>query len=145
MGDKVINEEEIKLTAKQLLKDIGIKIHFLGFKYWITALVISLKHDEETEENLTMMTLYSLVAKKHRTTTSKTERAMRYAYSGLDLKNYFNVSYSINNTALLFLLKDKIQEKYYEKHITCINPFPNTSGFDLTTLQKNHKQHKCFL
>lgn len=117
MGDKIINEEEIKIIAKQLLKDIGIKIHFLGFKYWITALVISLKHDEETEENLTMMTLYSLVAKKHRTTTSKTERAMRYAYSGLDLKNYFNVSYSINNTALLFLLKDKILEKKYEKHV----------------------------
>lgn len=117
MESKVINEEEIKLTAKQLLKDIGIKIHFLGFKYWITALVISLKHDKETEENLTMMALYSLVAKKHRTTASKTEIAMRYAYSELDLQNYFNVSYSINNTALLFLLKEKVLEKDYEKHV----------------------------
>lgn len=117
MESKVINEEEIKLTAKQLLKDIGIKIHFLGFKYWITALVISLKHDKEAKENLTMMALYSLVAKKHRTTASKTERAMRYAYSELDLQNYFNVSYSINNTALLFLLKEKVLEKDYEKHV----------------------------
>lgn len=117
MESKVINEEEIKLTAKQLLKDIGIKIHFLGFKYWITAIVIALKNDKETEENLTMMALYSLVAKKHRTTASKTERAMRYAYSELDLQNYFNVSYSINNTALLFLLKEKVLEKDYEKHV----------------------------
>lgn len=117
MENKIINEEEIKLIAKQLLKDIGIKIHFLGFKYWITALVISLKHDKETEENLTMMTLYSLVAKKHKTTASKTERAMRYAYSELDLKNYFNVSYSINNTALLFLLKEKVLDNNYKKHI----------------------------
>lgn len=117
MENKIINEEEIKLIAKQLLKDIGIKIHFLGFKYWITALVISLKHDKETEENLTMMALYSLVAKKHKTTASKTERAMRYAYSELDLKNYFNVSYSINNTALLFLLKEKVLDNNYKKHI----------------------------
>lgn len=117
MESKVINEEEIKLTAKQLLKDIGIKIHFLGFKYWITAIVIALKNDKETEENLTMMALYSLVAKKHRTTASKTERAMRYAYSELDLQNYFNVSYSINNTALLFLLKEKVLDNNYKKHI----------------------------
>ena len=117
MENKIINEEEIKLIAKQLLKDIGIKIHFLGFKYWITALVISLKHDKETEENLTMMALHSLVAKKHKTTASKTERAMRYAYSELDLKNYFNVSYSINNTALLFLLKEKVLDNNYKKHI----------------------------
>ena len=117
MESKVINEEQIKLTAKQLLKDIGIKIHFLGFKYWITAIVIALKNDKETEENLTMMALYSLVAKKHRTTASKTERAMRYAYSELDLQNYFNVSYSINNTALLFLLKEKVLDNNYKKHI----------------------------
>ena len=36
---------------------------------------------------------------------------MRYAYMELDLKQQFNVDYPINNTALLFLLKEEIDKR----------------------------------
>ena len=60
-----------------------------------------------------MMELYYMVAKQHKTTASKVERAMRYAYATIDLKQYFNVTYSINNTDLLFLLIEAVKENLY--------------------------------
>ena len=31
-------ENKTKKIAKQLLKDIGMKLHCLGFKYWLKAI-----------------------------------------------------------------------------------------------------------
>lgn len=103
--------EQTKTIAKQLLKEIGIKIHILGFRYWPTALMIMKKHEMTQDEELSMMELYKLTAKKHKTTGSKVERGMRYAYAGLNLKKRFNVDYPINNTALLFLLQEEIDKR----------------------------------
>lgn len=117
---KMITKEErelerysinIEKLAKQLLKDMGIKLHYLGFKYWVKAILITIKMEINNESKPKMMTVYYRVAKHFDTTATKVERAMRYAYEGLDLNNYFNVAYKINNTALLFLLKDKILEE----------------------------------
>lgn len=111
---------QIETIAKQLLKDIGIKLHHLGFKYWITAISITLDIEFNNRESLKMMELYYMVARKHRTTASKAERAMRYAYATIDLKQYFKVSYTINNTALLFLLKEAVKEKYIRNNLYII-------------------------
>ena len=99
--------EQIKKIAKQLLKEIGIKVNLLGFKYWQTALALVI----EDEGKIVMMSLYCSVAKKHRTTAAKVERAMRYAYMDLNLKQIFKTDYPINNKALLFLLIDRIMNK----------------------------------
>ncbi len=106
---------KIEAIAKQILRDMGIKIHYLGFKYWITAIYITLDIELSNKPNLRMMELYYMVSKKHRTTASKVERAMRYAYetTTIDLKQYFNVTYTINNTALLFLLVEAVKDKLY--------------------------------
>lgn len=101
----------IERLAKQILKDMGIKLHCLDFEYWIKAMLITIKIEIDKKQNLKMMELYYKVAKEFNTTTTKVERAMRYAYVGLDLNNYFDVTYRINNTALLFLLKDKILDE----------------------------------
>lgn len=103
----------IETIAKQILKDMEIKVHHLGFKYWVTAIYITLDIDFNNRPELKMMELYYMVARKHRTTASKAERAMRYAYATIDLKQYFNVTYSINNTALLFLLIEAVRERLY--------------------------------
>lgn len=79
----------------------------LGFKYWQTALALVI----EDEGKIVMMSLYCSVAKKHRTTAAKVERAMRYAYMDLNLKQIFKTDYPINNKALLFLLIDRIMNK----------------------------------
>ena len=60
-----------------------------------------------------MMKLYSRIARKHKTTFSKVERAMRYVHSELDLKQQFDVDYPINNTALLFLLKEEVMNRMH--------------------------------
>ncbi len=99
--------EQIKKIAKQLLKEMEIKVNLLGFKYWQTALALVI----EDEGKIVMMSLYCSVAKKHRTTASKVERAMRYAYMDLNLKQIFKTDYPINNKALLFLLIDRIMNK----------------------------------
>ena len=81
-----LEKEKIKIEtiAKQLLKDIGIKLHHLGFKYWVTAMYITLDIEFNNRESLRMMELYYMVARKHRTTATKVERAMRYAYATID-------------------------------------------------------------
>lgn len=112
--EKNEESEKIKIIAKQLLKEIGIKTHILGFKYWITALLLVIENEENAgNEKVVMMQLYYYVAKKHKTTANKVERAMRYAYSELNLNRKFNVDYSINNTVLLFLLKEEILNRMY--------------------------------
>lgn len=101
----------IEKLAKQLLKNMGIKLHCLGFEYWIKAMLITVKIELTNKQKLRMMDLYYMVADSFDTTATKVERAMRYAYEDLDLNSYFNVTYKINNTALLFLLKDKMLEE----------------------------------
>lgn len=106
--------EKIKKIAKQVLKEIGIKTHILGFKYWVTALLLVIEDEENSETgNIVMMKLYSRIARKHKRTFSKVERAMRYVHSELDLKQQFDVEYPINNTALLFLLKEEIMNRMH--------------------------------
>ena len=103
----------INRLAKQILKDIGLKLHCFGFEYWIEAIKISIQTEINNKPKLRMMELYYLIAKKYKTTPSKVERAMRYAYEGLNINKYFNVTYKINNTALLFLLKDDILDQIF--------------------------------
>lgn len=104
--------EQTKIIAKQLLREIGIKVHILGFKYWLTALIIM--QEKARDNKIAMMEIYKLIAKKYRTTATKVERAMRYAYEGLNLEEKFNVDYSINNTALLFLMKEELDKRMYD-------------------------------
>lgn len=111
---KLEESEKIKKIAKQVLKEIGIKTHILGFKYWVTALLLVIEDEENSENgNIVMMKLYSRIARKHKTTFSKVERAIRYVHLELDLKQQFDVDYPINNTALLFLLKEEVMNKMH--------------------------------
>lgn len=113
-NELLISKQEIKnkisQIAKQLLKDMGIKVHLLGFGYWQTAIsIVNYPNDINIRNaDFKMMWIYEVVAKTHKTTASKVERAMRHSYEGLNLNEYFNVTYKINNTALLFLLQEEI-------------------------------------
>ena len=73
---KYLDREEINKIARQLIKDIGIKINIQGFKFWCTA--ITMEFDNEETEKLKMMEVYSKISIKYKTTMSKVERAMRY-------------------------------------------------------------------
>lgn len=103
--------QETEQLAKQLLKDIGIKIHCVGFNYWVLALYTAIDNHINKKEQTKITYIYYLIARYYKTSVSNVRKAMSYVYDNLDLNRYFNVTYKINNTALLFLLKDKLLDK----------------------------------
>lgn len=115
-----IEEEKVKKITKQILKEMGMKTHFLGFKYWITAVTLILKNEKFKDNNFKMMDLYKEVARKHKTTTLKVERALRYSHEELEPEKYFKVNYHINNTAFLYLLVETVENKIFINN--CIYP-----------------------
>lgn len=111
---KIIQKQLLQETeniAKQLLKDIGMKIHCIGFNYWLAAINTTIDIHIHRRQQPKIMQLYYLIAKRYKTSISNVRKAMTYAYNNLDLNQYFNVTCKINNTALLFLLKEAILQK----------------------------------
>lgn len=104
-------ENKTKKIAKQLLKDIGMKLHCLGYKYWLKAIVMTLDIEIHKRQELKTMELYFLLAREYKTTVNCVRKAMSYTYENTNVNSYFNVTYKIDNAALLFLLKEKVKEE----------------------------------
>ncbi len=103
-------ENKTKKIAKQLLKDIGMKLHCLGFKYWLKAIVMTLDIEIHKRQELKTMELYFMIAREYKTTVNCVRKAMSYTYENTNVNSFFNVTYKIDNAALLFLLKEKVKE-----------------------------------
>lgn len=104
-------ENKTKKIAKQLLKDIGMKLHCLGFKYWLKAIVMTLDIEIHKIQELKTMELYFMIAREYKTTVNCVRKAMSYTYENTNVNSFFNVTYKIDNDALLFLLKEKVKEE----------------------------------
>lgn len=104
-------ENKTKKIAKQLLKDIGMKLHYLGFKYWLKAIVMTLDIEIHKRQELKTMELYFMIAREYKTTVNCVRKAMSYTYENTNVNSFFNVTYKIDNAALLFLLKEKVKEE----------------------------------
>lgn len=104
-------ENKTKKIAKQLLKDIGMKLHCLGFKYWLKAIVMTLDIEIHKRQELKTMELYFMIAREYKTTVNRVRKAMSYTYENTNVNSFFNVTYKIDNAALLFLLKEKVKEE----------------------------------
>lgn len=103
-------ENKTKKIAKQLLKDIGMKLHCLGFKYWLKAIVMTLDIEIHKRQELKTMELYFMIAREYKTTVNCVRKSMSYTYENTNVNSFFNVTYKIDNAALLFLLKEKVKE-----------------------------------
>lgn len=91
---------------KKTFNELGIQINWLGYKMWLTAAKIICEN-----ENLQMEEVYYEVAKKHKSTKSKTERAMRYSIGMVGqkkLQDFFKVNYKITCASFLKLLHESI-------------------------------------
>ena len=110
-----ISEEKrkiIKLTIKQFLIELGINVGLRGFKYWTTAILYAVERELNDQDFGKMMNLYQYIGKQHKATVSKVERDMRYIFEiNRYISKFFNVPYSINNTAFLFLCRENILKK----------------------------------
>ena len=70
-------EQNLETDVTQMLHEIGIPAHIKGYQYLRDAIMMSVK-DTEMLSSVTKI-LYPTIAKKHQTTASRVERAIRHA------------------------------------------------------------------
>lgn len=92
--NSTLENEDIENIISRLLHELGVPSHIKGYKYLITAIRLAM----EDQDNIEFVTkkLYPNVAKKHKTTSMRVERAIRRAIE-VTYKNYLcsEVSYKI--------------------------------------------------
>lgn len=77
-GDKTeYRKRNLENDVTQMLHEIGIPAHIKGYQYLRDAIIISV-NDQEMMASVTKI-LYPTIAKKHQTTPSRVERAIRHA------------------------------------------------------------------
>ena len=99
-----MNGQELITKIKSILKAMEIKPHLKGHRYWITAISYALKNNDYK-----MGELYQFVAKRHKTTISKAEKALRYSQENSKAKEIFDVNYKLNNSSFLALFIEELE------------------------------------
>ena len=91
---------------ENILDELGIPLNQLGYKYWITATKLKLE-----APNIQMGQVYKIVAKRHESTPTGIERALRHSFENKKdfIRKYFGVNCRINNSMLLALLVREIR------------------------------------
>ena len=117
-------KETIELTAKKLIRDVGIPTSIKGYRYAVTAILLLVKQPDMAD-GITRA-LYPTVAKLHDTTASRVERAIRHgvevAWSRCDIEvltGYFGNTVSIDkgkptNSEFLTRMAEAVQEAMAE-------------------------------
>lgn len=75
--DNVVTDPELELMVTEIIHQIGVPAHIKGYHYLREAIILSIKNSEII--NSVTKLLYPTVAKKHSTTSSRVERAIRHA------------------------------------------------------------------
>ena len=82
-----------------------------GYRMWTTAILIA--YEIEKREGLFEfhMGMYSLIARKHKSTFSKTESAMRYCVDQKqnNIQKYFEYSNKVANKTFCHMLFEKVK------------------------------------
>lgn len=97
-----------KRKIENLLDRLNIPLDNLGYRYLISALEIYTK-----DINTKITLIYSQVAKKHNSTASRVERAIRHSVECAEenIKQYFKVDYEITNRRFLALLAREVERE----------------------------------
>lgn len=75
--DNVVTDPELEMMVTEIIHQIGVPAHIKGYHYLREAIILSIKNSDMI--NSVTKTLYPTVAKKHSTTSSRVERAIRHA------------------------------------------------------------------
>ena len=119
--DNVVTDPELELMVTEIIHQIGVPAHIKGYHYLREAIILSVKNSEII--NSVTKLLYPTVAKKHSTTSSRVERAIRHAIEvawdrgDIDVLNsYFG--YTIQNdrgkptnSEFIAMISDKLRLK----------------------------------
>lgn len=115
-------EQNLETDVTQMLHEIGIPAHIKGYQYLRDAIIMSVQ-DAEMLSSVTKI-LYPTIAKRHQTTPSRVERAIRHAIEvawsrgKMDTLNEL-FGYTVNggkgkptNSEFVALIADKIRLDY---------------------------------
>ena len=75
--DNVVTDADLELLITEIIHQIGVPAHIKGYHYLREAIILSVKNTDVI--NSVTKLLYPTVAKKHKTTSSRVERAIRHA------------------------------------------------------------------
>ncbi len=119
--DNVVTDTQLELMITDIIHQIGVPAHIKGYHYLREAIMLSIKNSDII--NSVTKLLYPTVAKKHGTTASRVERAIRHAIEvawdrgDIDVLNsYFG--YTIQNergkptnSEFIAMISDKLRLK----------------------------------
>ena len=75
--DNVVTDTQLEMMITDIIHQIGVPAHIKGYHYLREAIILSIKNSDII--NSVTKLLYPTVAKKHSTTASRVERAIRHA------------------------------------------------------------------
>lgn len=119
--DNVVTDSQLEVMITDIIHQIGVPAHIKGYHYLREAIILSIKNSDII--NSVTKLLYPTVAKKHGTTASRVERAIRHAIEvawdrgDIDVLNsYFG--YTIQNergkptnSEFIAMISDKLRLK----------------------------------
>ena len=120
-GKKAISDRKIESMVTEVIHEIGVPAHIKGYQYIREAIIFTVKDMELI--NAVTKALYPMVAKKHGTTSSRVERAIRHAIEvAWDrgdievLQKYFgytvsNIKGKPTNSEFIALISDRLRLK----------------------------------
>lgn len=99
-GENVLSDSQLEIMVTEIIHQIGVPAHIKGYHYLREAIILTIKNNDSM--NSVTKVLYPTVAKKHSTTASRVERAIRHAIEvawdrgDVDVLNSF-FGYTIQN------------------------------------------------
>ena len=76
-SENVLNDSQLEIMVTEIIHQIGVPAHIKGYHYLREAIILTIKNNDSM--NSVTKVLYPTVAKKHSTTASRVERAIRHA------------------------------------------------------------------
>lgn len=116
---QVATDIQLEILITDIIHQIGVPAHIKGYNYLRDAIMMSVKNTDMI--NSVTKVLYPTVAKKHQTTSSRVERAIRHAIEvawdrgDMDtLDSYFGYTIQNNrgkptNSEFIAMISDKIR------------------------------------
>ena len=124
-SESVYAERNLETDVTNMIHEIGVPAHIKGYQYLRDAIILSVQ-DMEMLNSITKI-LYPTIAKKHQTTPSRVERAIRHAIEVAWNRGKMDTidelfGYTINtgkgkptNSEFVALIADKIRLEYKNK------------------------------
>lgn len=114
-----ITDSDLEVMITEIMHQIGVPAHIKGYHYLRDAIIFSIKNPEMI--NAITKLLYPSIAKKHNTTSSRVERAIRHAIEvawdrgNIEVLNsYFGYTIHTNrgkptNSEFIAMISDKLR------------------------------------